>query len=67
MPVAYGQIYNARALVEIALPHGDVAPEASYGTHFFQDLVESNTLPLPIYPGEKGAFFNYSGHTKKEG
>jgi Pyruvate phosphate dikinase, AMP/ATP-binding domain len=59
VPVAYGQIYNARALVEIALPHGDVAPEASYGTHFFQDLVESNTLPLPIYPGEKGAFFNY--------
>jgi hypothetical protein len=60
VPVSYGEIYNARALVEVALPHGDVAPEASYGTHFFQDLVETNIYPIPIYPGEKGAFFNYS-------
>jgi hypothetical protein len=59
VPVAYGEIFNARALVEVALPHGDATPEASYGTHFFQDLVESNIYPIPIYPGEKGAFFNY--------
>jgi len=59
LPVSYGEIFNARALVEIALPYGDAAPEASYGTHFFQDLVESNIYPIPIYPGEKGAFFNY--------
>jgi hypothetical protein len=59
VPVSYGEIYNARALVEIALPYGDAAPEASYGTHFFQDLVESDIYPIPVYPGEKGAFFNY--------
>jgi len=59
VPVSYAEIFNARALVEIALPHGDAAPEASYGTHFFQDLVESNIYPIPVYPGEKGAFFNF--------
>jgi hypothetical protein len=59
VPVSYGDIYNAKALVEIALPYGDAAPEASYGTHFFQDLVESNIYPLPIYPDEKDAFFHY--------
>jgi len=59
VPVSYAEIFNSRALVEIALPYGDAAPEASYGTHFFQDLVESNIYPIPIYPTEKGAFFNY--------
>jgi len=59
VPVSYADIYNTRALIEVAIACGDAAPEASYGTHFFQDLVESNIYPLPIYPGEKGAFFNY--------
>jgi len=58
VPVSYADIFNCRALVEIALPYGDAAPEASYGTHFFQDLVESNIFPLPVYPGEKGASVN---------
>jgi hypothetical protein len=60
VPVTYGDIYNARLLVEVALAHGEHPPEASYGTHFFQDLVESNILPLPIYPGEEDAFVDYS-------
>jgi len=59
LPVTYGDIYNARLLVEIALAHGEHPPEASYGTHFFQDLVESDILPLPIYPGEEDAFVNF--------
>ena len=60
VPVSYADLYNARALIEIALPFGDMPPEASYGTHFFQDLVESNIFPLPIYPEEKGSYFNYN-------
>jgi len=59
VPVSYGDIYNARLLVEVALAHGEHPPEASYGTHFFQDLVESNILPLPIYPGEQDAYVDY--------
>ena len=60
VPVTYSDIFNARVLVEIALPRGDNPPEASYGTHFFQDLVESNIFALPVYPGEEDARVDYS-------
>jgi hypothetical protein len=52
--VGYADIYNTRALVEIGLAHGNTRPTLSYGTHFFQDLVESRIYPLAIYPGEPG-------------
>jgi len=58
VPVTYADIYNARALVELALGRGEAAPEPSYGTHFFQDLVETNIYPLAIYPDEPGDFLN---------
>ncbi|HEX9114670.1 MAG TPA: PEP/pyruvate-binding domain-containing protein [Anaerolineae bacterium] len=52
--VGYADIYNTRALVEIGLAQGKNRPTLSYGTHFFQDLVESHIYPLAIYPGEPG-------------
>jgi len=52
--VGYADIYNARALVEIGLSQGASRPTLSYGTHFFQDLVESHIYPLAIFPGEPG-------------
>ncbi len=58
--VTYADIYNARALVEVALERAGDAPEASYGTHFFQDLVEAQIYPLALYPYDDGAFFNWS-------
>ncbi|RLB63102.1 MAG: hypothetical protein DRI90_07600 [Deltaproteobacteria bacterium] len=60
VPVTFADIFNAKALIEVALGAGEQAAEASYGTHFFQDLVESGTYPLPIYPNEEGAQFNFS-------
>ncbi len=60
VPVSYGDLFNTRALIEVAVACGDSPPEASYGTHFFQDLVESNIYPLPIYPSEADAFFNFN-------
>jgi hypothetical protein len=60
VPVTFADIFNAKALIEVALGAGDQAAEASYGTHFFQDLVESGTYPLPIYPNEEGAKFSFS-------
>ncbi len=54
VPVSYADIYNARALVELAIPQQGVHPEPSYGTHFFQDLVEAEIYPLAIYLGETG-------------
>ncbi len=50
--VSYADIYNARALVELAIRQAEFTPEPSYGTHFFQDLVEAHIYPLAIYPEE---------------
>jgi hypothetical protein len=59
VPVGYADIYNASALVELAVPQQGITPEPSYGTHFFQDLVESHIYPLAVYPEEPGDSFNY--------
>ncbi len=55
--VTYADIYNTAVLIEIAYQDGGGDPEVSYGTHFFQDLVEANIYPLPIYPDDPGAIF----------
>ncbi len=57
--VTYADIHNASALIEVALARGDHAPEASYGTHFFQDLVEAQIYPLPLYPDDPTTLFNW--------
>jgi len=58
LKVTYAEIYNARALVEIARTGKEGAPEVSYGTHFFQDLVESQIYPLPLYLNSPDTIFN---------
>ncbi len=58
LKVGYADLYNTRVLVEIGLVHDKGRPALSYGTHFFQDLVESRIYPLAIYPGEPGNPFN---------
>ncbi len=56
--IGYADIYNTRALVEVTGAGIGPAPEASFGTHFFQDLVESNIYPLAIYMEDDDVIFN---------
>jgi hypothetical protein len=56
--IGYADIYHTRALVELTGAGIGSAPEASFGTHFFQDLVESNIYPLAIYLDDEEAIFN---------
>jgi hypothetical protein len=56
--VSYSQINNTAMLIEIARKKKDYVPELSFGTHFFQDLVEANIFYLPLYPDEKEVLFN---------
>ncbi len=58
--VSYGDIHNTVALVEIAREEGGHVPEVSYGTHFFQDLVEDQTIYLPVYPDKPDSEFNHA-------
>ncbi len=56
--VDYGDIYNTRALVEMAGRGIGPAPEPSLGTHFFQDLLEAQIYPLAIYLDDEQSIFN---------
>ena len=56
--VTYADINNTAILIEIARQKGNYVPDLSFGTHFFQDLVESGIRYLPLYPDEKGIVFN---------
>ena len=56
--VTYSEINNTAMLIEIARKQKDYAPELSFGTHFFQDLVESDIRYLPLYPDDYGIIFN---------
>jgi hypothetical protein len=58
VPVTYADIFNARALVELASRKGGYSSEPSYGTHFFQDLVETQIYPLAISAEEAGDRLN---------
>ncbi|MGE5479790.1 MAG: PEP/pyruvate-binding domain-containing protein [Chloroflexota bacterium] len=57
--VTYSDINNTAALIEIGKTTNGYAPDLSFGTHFFQDLVESNIRYLPLYPDELGNIFNH--------
>jgi hypothetical protein len=56
--VTYSDIDNTAVLVELAREEAGQVPEVSYGTHFFQDLVENQVIYLPVYPDDPGADFN---------
>jgi hypothetical protein len=56
IPVTYSEIHHARALIEVV--EGETAPEPSYGTHFFQDLVESHIFPLALAVDDPKVEFN---------
>lgn len=58
--VTYADINNTAMLIEVAKQKGNYIPDLSFGTHFFQDLVESNIRYLPIYPDEEGIIFRES-------
>jgi pyruvate,water dikinase len=55
--VTYSDISNTAALVEVALRRGNYQPDLSFGTHFFQDLVEAEIAYVPLYPHMEGQFF----------
>jgi hypothetical protein len=58
VPIAYGDIYKAQALVELAGEGCGLPPEPSLGTHFFQDLLESQIYPLALHLDDPRTIFN---------
>jgi len=56
--VSYADIDNIKVLVEVGRAKAGHEPELSYGTHFFQDLIEAETIYLPVFPERPSAKFN---------
>lgn len=58
VPVRYADINHCRLLIEVSRIKDGFAPEVSFGTHFFQDLVEAGIDYLPLYPDDPENRFN---------
>jgi hypothetical protein len=56
--VTYADISNTAVLIEIAAKRGHYTPDLSFGTHFFQDLVEAGIRYLPLFPDDGNEVFN---------
>ncbi len=48
LPVGFADICNFGALAELADPAAGLAPELSYGSHFFRDLVEAEIFYMAV-------------------
>jgi pyruvate, water dikinase len=64
--VTYSDINNTSVLIEIAKKKGNYLPDLSFGTHFFQDLVEAQIRYLPLYPDDQKTIFNEKFLTKSK-
>jgi hypothetical protein len=58
IPVSFHEINKIAVLAEIAYEGGNLMPELSYGTHFFQDLVEGDIFYVALFPGKPGTVFS---------
>lgn len=65
VPVRFSEINNITAIGEIAYSDGSLIPDLSFGTHFFQDMVEMDIFYMAIYPEKKDVVFN-SAWMKKQ-
>jgi|LSQX01.1.fsa_nt_gb hypothetical protein len=67
--VTYSDISNTAILIEVARNRTGYLPELSFGTHFFQDLVEAEISYLPLYPDDDNIFNEsfFSGSENKLG
>ncbi|PWB65453.1 MAG: pyruvate, phosphate dikinase [Deltaproteobacteria bacterium] len=66
VPVSFAEIATVSVLCEIVAMGNNVIPNVSLGTHFFNDLVETNMLYLAVYPKGKGSYLNEAFLLKSE-
>ena len=56
-PRPASEINRFDCIAELAYSSHGLRPELSYGSHFFQDLVEAGSFYVALYPGEDGCVF----------
>ncbi|MFA5239148.1 MAG: PEP/pyruvate-binding domain-containing protein [Phycisphaerae bacterium] len=58
VPVSFSEISKIAVLVEVAYEGGNLMPELSFGTHFFQDLVETDIFYVALFPQKQDVVFD---------
>jgi hypothetical protein len=58
VPVNFSELCNFAVLCEVSYRQTDLMPELSFGSHFFQDIVESGLFYAAIFEGNEGVSFN---------
>lgn len=58
VPVNFAEINNFKTIVETSYPIGNLMPELSLGSHFFQDLIETKIYYAALYLDKEEVFFN---------
>ncbi|MDF1494041.1 PEP/pyruvate-binding domain-containing protein [Caproiciproducens sp. CPB-2] len=58
VPVHFSELCNMAVICEVASPTEGLMPELSYGSHFFQDLVETGIFYVAIFNGQKNVVFH---------
>lgn len=58
VPVHFTELCNMSVICEVAFSEAGVMPELSYGSHFFQDIVETGIFYVAIFDGQKDVAYN---------
>jgi hypothetical protein len=57
VPVHFSELNNMTAICEVSYRQAGLMPELSFGSHFFQDIVESGIFYAAIFDGDPGVSF----------
>ena len=66
MPVRFTDLCNMNAVCEVSYDSLGLMPELSYGSHFFQDIVESHIFYAALFQKDPKVYFNESKILAKE-
>ena len=58
VPVHFSELNGMAVVCELSSPEEGFMPELSYGSHFFQDLVETGIFYAAIFDGQEDVVFN---------
>jgi pyruvate,water dikinase len=58
VPLHFAELCNMSVICEVSSPEAGFMPELSYGSHFFQDLVETGIFYVAIMAGQEEVIFN---------
>lgn len=59
IPVRFSEINNVCAIGEVAFESAGLVPDLSFGSHFFQDLVELDIFYFALFENSKDVYKNF--------